>query len=242
MIHQPLPNKMGGTIGAVDYMCNERISEGTARILKGNPELTKSIVKSITFKEKLLVGVLSFEETNIKEEYKIEIMNTFEYTLLPGMKSRYNILWVEHTDKGRLELNYLIPKIDLISKMSLTPYFDRFDRYRIELWRDQQNHQYNLSDPRDPAKRQVLANDKRINLIEDYKQLNKLLHALVSNNTIKSRRHMLIYLNANNIEAEGFKNHITVKLANSKNKQKFHTGIYNEEFRSIDSITRIINK
>jgi hypothetical protein len=152
MIHQPLANASGGTVEAINYMCNERITIGTAKVLKGNPNLTKSIVKSLSFKHKLAVGVLSWEEANIDESLKLIIMNSFEKILLPNMQGRYNILWVEHRDKNRLELNYLIPKIDLPTQKSITPYFDKLDRYRIENWRDIQNIRYGFSDPNDPRK------------------------------------------------------------------------------------------
>ncbi|MEC4460013.1 relaxase/mobilization nuclease domain-containing protein, partial [Klebsiella pneumoniae] len=42
---------------------------------------------------------------------------------LPGLdKDQYSILWVEHTDKGRLELNFLIPNTELLTGKRLQPY------------------------------------------------------------------------------------------------------------------------
>lgn len=242
MIHQPLPNSKGGTIEAINYMCNERLKDGTARVLRGNPNLTKKIVQSIKFKQKLHVGVLSFEEANLDEDTKILIMNSFERVLLPKMKGRYNILWVEHSDKGRLELNYLIPKIDLPTQKSLTPYFDTLDRHRIKIWRDIQNLLHKLSDPNDPRKSQVISNDKRIKLFEDYKKLNEQLHELVSKNRIQNREQLIALLNKSNIETKAYKTYITVKFPNSKKVQKLKGGIYHEEFRSIRAITDICNR
>lgn len=242
MIHQPLGNSQGGTIEAINYMCNERLNDGTARILKGNANLTKKIVKSIKFKQKLHVGVLSFEESNIDDDYKIIMMNSFENVLLPAMDGRYNILWVEHTDKGRLELNYLIPKIDLPTQRSLTPYFDKLDRYRLELWRDYQNIIYKLSDPNDPSKKQTLSNDKRIKLFEDYKSLDDQLHQLVSKNIIKNRTQLINLLNKNDIETNEYKSYISVKFKNSKKLIKLNEGIYSEEFRDIGTIRTICNR
>lgn len=242
MIHQPLPNSKGGTIEAINYMCNERLNDGTARVLRGNANLTKKIVQSIKFKQKLHVGVLSFEEPNLDEDTKILMMNSFERVLLPQMQGRYNILWVEHSDKGRLELNYLIPKIDLPTQKSLTPYFDTLDRHRIEIWRDIQNLLHKLSDPNDPRKSQVISNDKRIKLFEDYKKLNEQLHELVSKNRIQNREQLIALLNKSNIETKAYKTYITVKFPNSKKTQKLKGGIYNEEFRSIRAITDICDR
>lgn len=158
------------------------------------------------------------------------------------MKGRYNILWVEHSDKGRLELNYLIPKIDLPTQKSLTPYFDTLDRHRIKIWRDIQNLLHKLSDPNDPRKSQVISNDKRIKLFEDYKKLNEQLHELVSKNRIQNREQLIALLNKSNIETKAYKTYITVKFPNSKKVQKLKGGIYHEEFRSIRAITDICNR
>ncbi|WP_428026854.1 hypothetical protein [Arcobacter sp.] len=243
MIHQPLKNKQGGTIGVIDYMINNRLKEGTARVLRGNSFLTKELVKQIKFKQKLFVTVLSFEEENIKEDYKSVIMNSYEGMLLPSLEERYNILWVEHTDKNRLELNCMIVKIDLLTHLSLNPYFDKVDRYRVELWRDRQNISYNFSSSNDPSKEQNLNNDKRVNFFSDYKKLNEQLHEHVYSLQIKSRVHLIELLNNNNIEVTKIsKNFIEVKLPQSKKSQRLKKGIYSEEFRSIRSIERICHE
>ncbi|MGK3295905.1 hypothetical protein ACSLNR_28615, partial [Escherichia coli] len=41
-----------------------------------------------------------------------------------------SILWVEHQDKGRLELNFVIPNMELANGKRLQPYYDRADRPR----------------------------------------------------------------------------------------------------------------
>ncbi|WP_149022820.1 relaxase/mobilization nuclease domain-containing protein, partial [Salmonella enterica] len=42
--------------------------------------------------------------------------------------NQYSILWVEHQDKGRLELNFVIPNMELQTGKRLQPYYDRADR------------------------------------------------------------------------------------------------------------------
>ena len=235
MIHQPLKNKKGGTKGAVEYLLNEREQEGTARVLRGDSELTKEIIKSLEHrKQRATVGVLSFEEINIPEDVKFKIIDDFEKTLLPGMQGRYNILWVEHTDKGRLELNYVIPKVDLLTQKSLNPYYDRADRSRIEIFRDKINLEHNLSSPNDPAKAQTLNNDKRINLLKDYKELDIVLHDLVASKAIQSREQLIQTVKDNGmLVTRTAKDSISIKLPEAKVAKKFKGGIYNEQFTSI---------
>ncbi|EMD5906396.1 relaxase/mobilization nuclease domain-containing protein [Campylobacter coli] len=162
MICKFFKTQTGGGVSAINYLLDKRVNQGTAKVLQGNEFLTRELIKSMTQKHKTCVGVLSFEEKNISEELKKEIMESFENALLtPEMKGRYNILWVEHTDKGRLELNFVIPKIDLESKKAFNPYYHPADKKRIETWGDYINLRYGFTDPKDPAKEQTVQGSKK---------------------------------------------------------------------------------
>ena len=176
MVVKFFANKKGGSSKAIDYLLNEREAQGTARILKGDEQLTRDIIKSIDYKQKTTVGCLSFEEPNISEDMKYQLMKDFENMLLPNMENKYNILWIEHIDKGRLELNFVIPKIELETQKSLNPYYHKADLPRVEMWQDIQNLEHNFTNPKDPSKaRTVETNNKEIHLSKDYEQLDKLL-------------------------------------------------------------------
>ncbi|MBW6098867.1 relaxase/mobilization nuclease domain-containing protein [Escherichia coli] len=43
---------------------------------------------------------------------------------------------MEHRDKGRLELNFVIPNMELQTGKRLQPYYDRADRPRIDALAD----------------------------------------------------------------------------------------------------------
>ena len=167
MVVKFFSNKKGGSSKAINYLLNEREQQGTARVLHGDPQLTRQIINDIQFKQKTTVGCLSFEEQNISEDMKYQLMEDFENHLLPGMENRYNILWVEHTDKGRLELNFVIPKIDLESQKSLNPYYHKADLPRVEKWQDLQNLKYNYSSPKDPSK------ERNVEINSHIKKFNK---------------------------------------------------------------------
>lgn len=117
----------GDGTGSIKYLLDSRVSKGTARILQGDKKLTQDIILSLNKQAKACVGCLSFEEENLPEAQKYEIMRDFENMLMPEMQGRYNILWVEHTDKGRLELNFVIPKVDLVSGRAFNPYYHKID-------------------------------------------------------------------------------------------------------------------
>ena len=97
------------------------MQEGTAKLLRGDKELTLALINSIEYKHKVTFGSLNFTEKNLTDEVKTEIMDRFEKMLLAGLErdKNFNILWVEHTDKeNHLELNFVIPKIELQSLKS----------------------------------------------------------------------------------------------------------------------------
>jgi hypothetical protein len=84
-------------------------------------------------------------------------MASFERVLMPGLdKDQYSVLWVEHRDKGRLELNFLIPNTELLTGRRLQPYYDRADRPRIDAWQTIVNGRLGLHDPNAPENRRAL--------------------------------------------------------------------------------------
>ena len=235
MVVKFFANKKGGSAKAVNYLLNHREQEGTARVLKGDPDLTRQIINDIKFKQKTTVGCLSFEEKNISEEMKHQLIEDFERMLIPGLdKSRYNILWVEHTDKGRLELNFVIPKIELETQKSLNPYYHKADLPRVEKWQDLQNLKYEFSNPKDPSKARTLqTNSKEVGLSKDYEQLDKLLHNLTEQGQINNREQLIELLQSNQIEVtRKGKDYLSIKLPDSKKAKKFKGSIYDEQFTS----------
>ena len=95
------------------------MKDNTEFVLKGSEVVTRQIISNMTKKQKLCIGCLSFEEADIDLDVKQKIINEFETLLFGECKERFNILWVQHIDKCRLELNFTIPKIDLESQMAL---------------------------------------------------------------------------------------------------------------------------
>ena len=212
------------------------MAAGTARVVKGDENLTRAIIKGIDFKQKTCFGVLSFMEKHdfLDEEQKLKIIKDFERALLGDyMLDRVNVLWVEHSDKnGRLELNFLIPKIDLASGKSINPYLAKFDQHRIDLIKRIINDKYNLSSPDDPVREQTIsASKKNIGHYQNLKEFDKKLHELVKEGYIKNRDHMIELLMQSGIEVtRSTKKSITVMLPNQKTKNRLKGGIYDANF------------
>ncbi len=242
MIVKFLPTRNGGGLGSVNYLLNERQEQGTARILKGNEAQTRAIISQMPYKQKTCFGVLSFSEqaNSISDETKLEIMRDFERTLLGDhMKDRVNILWVEHSDKnGRLELNFLIPKIDLVSGKSFNPYFAKIDQFNIDLWKRTINDEYGFTQPNDPSRQSNIAIDKKdLAHYNTITELDKTLKELVAQGAIKNRSNLIDLLEANGYKVtRQNKSGISITLPNQKRSNRMKGGIYDEQFTDFDRL------
>ncbi len=223
--------------GSVNYLLNERVKQGTAKVLKGDANLTKSLLLSLTQKHKACVGCLSFEEPNINESLKYELMESFENALLTeSMQNCYNILWVEHTDKGRLELNFVIPKIDLERQKAFNPYYHKVDLKRIDTWQNVVNLKYTFTNPKDLEKQQIsnYHNTKTPQgkaIFKNYKELDNYLYNAVTQGLLNSRAEIIELLQASNYEiTRQGKDYISVKLPNQQKAKRLKGIIYDERF------------
>ncbi|MXD28281.1 hypothetical protein FQZ90_26885, partial [Escherichia coli] len=85
---------------------------------------TRVIIHAMHFSNKYTLDVMSFAEKELAPGERERVMTSFERVLMPGLeKDQYSILWVEHQDKGRLELNFVIPNMELQSGKRLQPYY-----------------------------------------------------------------------------------------------------------------------
>lgn len=245
MIVKFFNTKKGGGNSAIDYLLDKRVEQGTSRILQGDENLTRDIIKNMSQKHKTCVGVLSFEEKDIDEQLKFKLMADFEKALMTDeAQGRYNILWVEHNDKGRLELNFVIPKIDLQTKKALNPYYHNADLSRIASWQDIKNIEYNFENPKDPSKEQTIQGSKKqVEIYKDYEKLDNFLQQEVKNGTLQSRAEIIKLLQDNGVEVtrQG-KDYLGIKLPDNTKAKRFKGGIYSDEFGNIESLRTIGDK
>lgn len=240
--------KSRGRSGVVEYLLNEREQEGTAITLRGNPEITKSLIKTIGRKHKYLSGGLMFaEEEHLSEVQKNEIMDAFEELLFTGVSpDQYHVLWVEHNDKNRLELNFVIPRMELRTGHDLDLYSHKRDLPLFDMWKNGINAKYNLADPNDPRRARTISERTKSarlsgTIVANRKTLDETLHQLVSEGHIKSRTQMLELLKQSGYEITRCNSEsISVKHDDiGKKALRLKGGIYSEHFTSLRSIKTI---
>lgn len=217
----------------LDYLVGKNRDREYAKLLKGNIDLSLKITESIGFSNKYTTGCLSFEENNLPEEQKKEIIEHFESAFLAGLeKEQYNITWIEHRDKDRLELNFFIPNVELTTKKRLQPYYDKADRPLAENFKQVINHEYGLSDPNAPEKKQTLIT--RHDLPKDKKEalhaINDGLMVLAQAGKITNRYDVITTLKNNGFEiARTTLKNISIKTDGKNLRLK--GAFYEEDFR-----------
>lgn len=150
----------GGGSAVFDYLLGKDGDRPDAEILRGDVDQQKLLIDSLEFKRQYTSGCLSFEEApdHLTIKQKNEIMDGFEQTITAGLTAdRISFSWVEHRDKGRLELNFVIANVDLEHGRLFQPYIHSQDKTRVNAWKGLQNIKYDLSDPNDPARKRLMA-------------------------------------------------------------------------------------
>lgn len=128
-----------------------------ARLIYGNDSDTTEVINGIKNSKIYTSGVLSFApEESITDAQKIEIIESFEQNLFPGlMKGEYSGYWVEHQDKDRQELHFVFADIHLPSGKALPVYYVGKDFDLVDSWKDLINIDYGLEDPNDPKRKRA---------------------------------------------------------------------------------------
>lgn len=236
----------GGGSGPVDYLLGKDRDREKAQVLSGDPDETVALIDSSHYTKKYTSGALSFEEQQISDEKKRAVMASFEDCLFPGMdKDQYNVLWVEHTDKGRLELNFVIPNVELTTGKRLQPYYYVADFKRVDAWRTIQNIEHGFSDPEDPAKRQslVLAKDLPRNKKEAAEAINDGLQGLALRGVVTCRDDVIKALEQAGFEvARQTKSSISIKDPEGGRNIRLKGAIYEQDFRLSQELQRDIEQ
>ena len=231
--------------GCLDYLLGEDREREYAQVLSGDVELTAQLIDSSPFAKKYTSGCLSFYEHDLSDQNKQKIMQNFEECLFPGLeKDQYQILWVQHQDKvnqdtgeTRLELNFVIPNVELSTGKRLQPFYTPVDLDRVDLFKQITNTEYSLYDPDDPEHRQLFLNKKNLPKdIKDFKeQLHQRVYRAVSNGEVADRQELVQWLESNQINVtRQVKNSISIEnpYEGAKRPIRLEGEIYEQSFRA----------
>lgn len=231
--------------GCLDYLLGEDREREHAQVLSGDVELTGQLIDSSPFAKKYTSGCLSFYEHDLSDQDKQQIMQNFEQCLFSGLdQDQYQILWVQHQDKvnqdtgqTRLELNFVIPNVELSTGKRLQPFYAPVDLDRVDLFKKIINTQHRLYDPDDPEHRQLFLNKKNLPKdIKDFKeQLHQRVYRAVANGEVADRQELVQWLESNQINVtRQVKNSISIEnpYEGAKRPIRLEGEIYEQGFRA----------
>ena len=231
--------------GCLDYLLGEDREREHAQVLSGDVELTAQLIDSSPFAKKYTSGCLSFYEHDLSDLDKQQIMQNFEQCLFPGLdKDQYQILWVQHQDKvnqdtgqTRLELNFVIPNVELSTGKRLQPFYAPVDLDRVDLFKQITNTEHSLYDPDDPEHRQLFLNKKNLPKdVKDFKaQLHQRVYRAVANGEVADRQELVQWLESNQINVtRQVKNSISIEnpYEGAKRPIRLEGEIYEQSFRA----------
>ena len=229
----------------LDYLLGEDREREYAQVLSGDVELTAQLIDSSPFAKKYTSGCLSFYEHDLSDQDKQNIMQNFEQCLFSGLgQDQYQILWIQHQDKvnqdtgqTRLELNFVIPNVELSTGKRLQPFYAPVDLDRVDLFKQITNTENSLYDPDDPEHRQLFLNKKNLPKdIKDFKeQLHQRVYRAVSNGEVADRQELVQWLESNQINVtRQVKNSISIEnpYEGAKRPIRLEGEIYEQGFRA----------
>jgi len=240
-------NKGKGRTGPVEYVLDkERVESGEAKLLRGDAQITADLIKTNNNELKYRSGVLAFTEKDLAQGVREQIMDDFEKSTFAGMnKSQYNILWVEHQDKGNLELHFVIPRLELTTGKAYNPHWHKADQDRLLLFQDIQNAKYNLTNPYEAERANALQMPtKWDNRSKAKEEINDVIVQGVSSGQLQNREQIVEFLENSGLEvkrsAKGklSKNFIAVKSPEDKDYIRLKGAYYNEDFRSAAEVEK----
>ena len=238
----------GGGSAVFDYLLGKDGDRPDAEILRGDVAQQKLLIDSLDFKRQYTSGCLSFEEApdHLTLKQKNEIMDSFEETITAGLDAdRVSFAWIEHRDKGRLELNFVIANVDLEHGRLFQPYIHSQDKTRVNAWKDLQNINYDLSDPNDPARKRLMA--QRDNLPRATKEAREAitegLKNLVAEGLITSRSDVIETLQGAGFEiARQTDKAISIKNPSGGRNIRLTGGLYERDFRFSQEVQETVER
>ena len=240
----------GEASGPLDYFLGKNRDREHAKILLGDVNEVAELIDCSPYEKRYTSGCLSFYESDLTEDDKAQIMRDFEKTLFPGLTpGNYRILWVEHRDKineetgeRRLELNFLIPNIEIESGKRLQPFFAKADLDRVDAFKKIVNYEHDLFDPDDPINRRSVKIAQ--NLPKESKEFKAQVHdeitLAICDDLIYDRKTLLDWCETVGFEVTKItKKQISIKNPETGRPEVFKGEFYEQNFRNTAKSTEL---
>ena len=245
------PHGKGPGAGPVNYLIRldyPNREELPPVVLRGDPNITKTLIDAQTRVWKFTAGVCSWaKEDNVTSEQEQKLMDDFEKLAFAGMEpDQYNILWVRHSHAKHHELHFVIPRVELSTGKGFNAFPPGWQK-DFDVLRDLYNYHEDWARPDDPARARFCTPDhadlhqarlKRWGVQpkpDERSEAKNAIHAYlrqqIENGLIKNHNDVIEQLEAAGLGiSRTGKDYITVKDPNSGAKLRLKGGIYRNDW------------
>ncbi|KAB2668040.1 relaxase/mobilization nuclease domain-containing protein [Ochrobactrum sp. LMG 5442] len=214
-------------------------------VLSGDPERTRQLIDGCRHRWRYTSGVLAFErDDQPDEDQQRRARDEFEALAFAGLEANQrDILWVRHTHEGRVELHFLVPRMELDTGRSfnIAPpgSTDSYDALR-----DCLNKEHGWADPMDPDRTRDVTP-----IIEDLRRgaarekIHDWLLDRIANDEIENRYSMI-----ERLIAEGFdvprtgKDYLTLRDPETGERFRLRGDIFHENWTRTAAIERALGR
>ena len=245
MIHKHIGGKKNqrSVKNSLDYLLRtnkpeeQKFVEVLSQTNRSDIENFNEYIKEKNFKNPFITGVLSFEEKDIDPELKTKIMNDFEDMMFSGIdpENRPPVIWIQHKDKNRLELNYTTFN-SLMNKKHFQCYYHLSDKKLFNSFCEKINYENNISsvlDVQEHKARNTLVNTLNNKIPEEKKAVvEKLQEEILSKiitEEINNREELISFIQSKNIIINRVReNAISIKFSKEDKPISLKGDIYEE--------------
>lgn len=220
--------------GCINYLLGRQFEREGASVISGIPVLTASIIDSSKLKKSYVSGVISLKGKNIDDRKINEITQGFQLLSCAGLpENRVNFMWVKHTDKDHVELNFVIPCVDLVSGKNINFLDKKYDHYFLSRFRDFFDVLHGYDTPLDPVNKRSLILGEKLPATSkiELHRLHDLAMRDIHSGVVKSKENLFEFYNFYGYEVKSIKSSsITIEDINSKKKYRLAGFAYEEDF------------
>ena len=245
MIHKHIGGKKNqrSVKNSLDYLLRtkkpeeQKFVEVLSQTNRSDIENFNEYIKEKNFKNPFITGVLSFEEKDIDPELKTKIMNEFEEMMFSGIEpeNRPPVIWIQHKDKNRLELNYTTFN-SLMNKKHFQCYYHLSDKKLFNSFCEKINYENNISsvlDVKEHKERNTLVNTLNTKIPADKKAIvEKLQEDILSKiitEEINNREELISFIQSKNIIINRVReNAISIKFSKEDKPLSLKGDIYEQ--------------
>lgn len=174
--------------GGPDYL----LANETARVVRGDPDFTKWAIHHSPsgLRQRFTAGVIN-DLTELDRRHDKKLLDELQRMFLAG-RPESSMVWcvIEHTDKGKRELHFVVVIFDLCFGKHVHPYIDVIDRHGFAAWAEHFALLHGLKTPLDKLRRKPPFKHMRLKNTEItfLREVWVKVHLLVRKNVIKSRK------------------------------------------------------